>query len=114
MIRLLPVALVLSCGTTPPPGPPPSGGTPPVAGTIGQLPTTMPTLAPAFVEFRDFSQFTTQNGALVSPIVATEKPFREVVASWNADTPTGSWIEVDLRVRIGGNWSGDYIMGIWT
>jgi hypothetical protein len=122
MIRrlpVLPVAFVLSCGTTPPGGPspnPPPTGSPPVTGTIvpGSFGTPTPTLAPAFVEFRDFSQFTTQNGALVSPVVATEKPFREVVASWNADTPSGTWIEVDLRVRVGGSWSGDYIMGIWT
>jgi hypothetical protein len=115
MIRVLLVALVLGCGTTPPPSSPnPPGGNPP-GSTRTPNPNPNPTGAPAFFAFRDFSSFTAgANGALISPVVPTQAPFREAVASWNADTPSGSWIEIDLRARVGGTWTGDYIMGIWT
>jgi hypothetical protein len=74
-----------------------------------------PTEASAFLAFRDFSHFTTTTtGALLSPVVETQAPFRDAIASWNADTPAGAWIELDLRARIAGRWTDDYVMGVWT
>ncbi|MBI5531637.1 MAG: C39 family peptidase [Deltaproteobacteria bacterium] len=40
--------------------------------------------------------------------------FDEVVPSFEATTPAGSWIEIDLAVRSGGAWSKDYVLGIWA
>ena len=116
MIRVLLCALVLGCGTTPPVSSPnPPAGTPAPPGPTGTPTPLPPSSAPPFFAFREFSSFTAgANGALISPIVTTQQPFREAVASWNADTPSGSWVEIDLRVRTGGTWTGDYIMGVWT
>ena len=41
-------------------------------------------------------------GIAVSPVQPTTAPFRELIASWNAQTPPGSWIEVRLRAQVGG------------
>jgi hypothetical protein len=45
------------------------------------------------------------------PIVETA--FREAVPSWEADTPAGSWIEVELRARADGEWGGWLKLGRW-
>src|SRR3954468_9103896 len=42
-----------------------------------------------------------------SPTRTTAFSATQIVASWNADTPTGTWIEVDLR----GLDTGWYVMG---
>jgi len=57
----------------------------------------------------------TSDGAdWLSPVV--ELPFvaTELVPSWNADTPVGSWVEVQLRGRCtDGSWSGWFELGRW-
>ncbi len=53
-------------------------------------------------------------GTATGPPVASAFGFREAIASWNADTPAGTWIEVQLRVRIGSRWSRWYSMGVWA
>lgn len=40
--------------------------------------------------------------------------FTELVASWNARTPAGTWLEVALQVRTGESWSDWYVMGRWA
>jgi hypothetical protein len=52
-------------------------------------------------------------GAATSP-VATVAAFREAIASWEADTPPGSWLEARLRVRLGERWIGPYSLGVWA
>jgi hypothetical protein len=49
-----------------------------------------------------------------SPEIETARPFSEAIASWHAETPPGSWIEVDVLARIGGTWTKPYVMGIWS
>jgi hypothetical protein len=39
--------------------------------------------------------------------------FTEAIASWQANTPTGTWIEVELRAQMGDMWSRWYSMGVW-
>ena len=45
------------------------------------------------------------------PVVETA--FREAVPSWEADTPAGGWIEVELRARAEGEWGGWLKLGRW-
>lgn len=40
--------------------------------------------------------------------------FDAAVPSWNAVTPPGSWIEVQLAVRADGTWTDWYDMGLWA
>src|SRR4051812_28911758 len=46
-------------------------------------------------------------GLAVAPIQATSAQFHELIPSWNAETPPGTWIEVRLRANIGeaGHWT---------
>ncbi len=49
-----------------------------------------------------------------SEVHVTKNPFQTAVASWNVLTPGGSWIETELRVRIGGRFTSWYAMGHWS
>jgi hypothetical protein len=40
--------------------------------------------------------------------------YKEAIASWNANTPTGTWIEVQFRAQYGTRWSKWYVLGIWA
>ncbi|HEX6248743.1 MAG TPA: peptidase C39 family protein [Nocardioidaceae bacterium] len=49
-----------------------------------------------------------------SPEVTPGFTFTALVASWNARTPAGTWLEVALQVRTGAGWSRWYVMGRWA
>ncbi|BDM68657.1 membrane protein [Streptomyces nigrescens] len=50
-----------------------------------------------------------------SPVHALDVPATEVVASWNAHTPPGTWITVELRGTYSdGTATPWYVMGHWT
>lgn len=61
-------------------------------------------------------------GLAIGPVRETSGPFQELIASWNADTPPGTWIEVRLRARLGGDgsagtsgrWTRWYDLGSWS
>ena len=57
-------------------------------------------------------------GVAISPMQVTSAPFTEAIASWNAETPPGTWIEIRLRARIGGvedgRWTRWYELGSWS
>jgi hypothetical protein len=53
-------------------------------------------------------------GEATGPVVTAAFPFSEAVPSWNASTPAGSWLEVQLRARIGSRWTAWYNMGVWA
>jgi hypothetical protein len=55
-----------------------------------------------------------QVGEACSPVTTASFTFQEAVASWNAETPPGAWVEVQVRVRFGACWSEWYVMGIWA
>jgi hypothetical protein len=40
--------------------------------------------------------------------------FDGLIASWNADTPPGAYVEVFARVRVAGAWSDEFVMGVWA
>jgi hypothetical protein len=54
-------------------------------------------------------------GEATSPEITTSFDYTEAIASWNADTPAGSWVEIQFRAKYGGTrWSKWYILGIWA
>ena len=53
-------------------------------------------------------------GEATSPEITTPFNYQEAVASWNASTPPGSWIEVQFRAQYGTRWSKWYVLGIWA
>jgi hypothetical protein len=58
-------------------------------------------------------------GLALSPVRVPSAPFRELIPSWNAETPPGTWIEVRLRARLGdddgaGRWTRWYDLGSWS
>ncbi|MEO6456705.1 MAG: peptidase C39 family protein, partial [Chloroflexia bacterium] len=53
-------------------------------------------------------------GAAVSPLIAADFGFTEGIASWNTDTPDGTWVETQLRVQVGERWTEWYSMGVWA
>ncbi len=53
-------------------------------------------------------------GEATSPEIATPFDYQEAIASWNAATPSGSWVEVQFRARYGTRWSKWYVLGIWA
>ena len=53
-------------------------------------------------------------GEAISPVTATSFGFFQAIASWNADTPTGTWIETQMRARIGTRWTKWYNLGVWA
>ena len=55
-----------------------------------------------------------QVGEAIGPETATSFGFTEAIASWNASTPAGSWIETWIRARIAGRWTKWYSLGVWA
>lgn len=53
-------------------------------------------------------------GEATSPVMTTSFGFFEAIASWNADTPPGTWVETLISARLGGRWTKWYNLGIWA
>src|SRR5688572_27238011 len=53
-------------------------------------------------------------GEATSPVITTAFNYKEAIASWNATTPAGSWVEVQFRAQYGTRWSKWYVLGIWA
>ena len=53
-------------------------------------------------------------GTLLSPIHQTQQPITTIIASWNAITPAGTWMEIHVRVLQNHKWSHGYILPIWA
>ncbi len=53
-------------------------------------------------------------GEAVSPEIPVDFAFTEAIASWNAATPEGAWIETLIRARLGERWTKWYNLGIWA
>ncbi|WP_423462437.1 C39 family peptidase [Promicromonospora sp. MS192] len=56
-----------------------------------------------------------ETGRWTSPVVETRYPVDESVSSWNARTPTGTWVEIEFRGRkADGAWTKWFVMGRWA
>ena len=53
-------------------------------------------------------------GEATSPEITTPFNYKEAIASWNANTPAGTWVEVQFRADYGTHWSKWYVLGIWA
>jgi hypothetical protein len=54
-------------------------------------------------------------GEATSPEITTAFNYKEAIASWNASTPPGSWVEIQFRAQYSGTrWSKWYVLGIWA
>ena len=53
-------------------------------------------------------------GAATSPAVPAAFDLDEMIASWNAGTPIGTWVEVLVRAELDGRWTKWYNLGIWA
>jgi hypothetical protein len=53
-------------------------------------------------------------GEATSPVVSTSFAFTQAIPSWNAGTPAGTWLETQLRARIGQRWTKWYNLGVWA
>ena len=53
-------------------------------------------------------------GEAISPEILTSFDYTEAIASWNAETPQGSWVEIQFRAKYGTRWSKWYVLGIWA
>ncbi|MFI9630143.1 peptidase C39 family protein [Streptomyces sp. NPDC052042] len=50
-----------------------------------------------------------------SPLHRSSVPATEVIASWNAHTPEGTWIQIELQGRYSdATWTPWYVMGRWA
>jgi hypothetical protein len=52
-------------------------------------------------------------GEATSPIIDVSS-FTEAIASWNAATPAGTWVETQIRADVGDRWTKWYILGVWA
>lgn len=53
-------------------------------------------------------------GQATSRLTMTPDGFSEAIASWNARTPAGTWIETLIRARVNGRFTKFYNLGIWA
>ncbi|HXM77394.1 MAG TPA: C39 family peptidase, partial [Thermoanaerobaculia bacterium] len=102
-------------------------GTPPAGRVSSRVPApieaTSPSWAPAQFENVAQAQPPDSGIALVggtkgiwtSMWVRTRFPFSQLIPSWSADTPSGSWIEVEIQARTAaGRETRWWRMGIWA
>lgn len=65
--------------------------------------------------FGDGTAKTYDYGSWTTPVIPLGYGGDEAIASWNASTPTGTWVETTFRGRHpDGTWTKWYVMGRWT
>ncbi|GHO85753.1 C39 family peptidase [Dictyobacter formicarum] len=53
-------------------------------------------------------------GTFVSPVHTTTNPVTTIIASWDATTQDGTWMEVHVRILERGQWTHWYDLPIWA
>ncbi len=53
-------------------------------------------------------------GWTTSPVYETATPFDTLAPSWEATTPAGTWMELEVRAGSGGSWTPWFDMGVWA
>ena len=58
---------------------------------------------------------TYQSGTWTSGVHATSFAFNELVSSWNAITPVGTWVQSEVQPQLNdGHWGKWYVLGRWS
>jgi hypothetical protein len=90
--------------------------------TSGTLRLDVPSARPATDPFRAgaykggnfYNGGTFIVGEATTHIITPTFSFSQAVPSWNADTPAGTWVEVQLRAKIGTQFTPWYNLGVWS
>lgn len=53
-------------------------------------------------------------GEALSPEITAAFGFQGALPSWNGETPAGTWMETQIRIRSQGQWTGWYSLGVWA
>ncbi len=53
-------------------------------------------------------------GEALAPFHAPSGGFDNLVLSWNASTPSGTWVMFKIKALVGNQWTREYVMGIWA
>ncbi|GAA2217477.1 peptidase C39 family protein [Promicromonospora sukumoe] len=65
--------------------------------------------------FGDGTPVSYDTGRWTSPVIEAGYAIDESISSWNADTPTGTWVEVEFRGRkADGTWTKWFVMARWA
>ncbi|MEU0131839.1 peptidase C39 family protein [Streptomyces sp. NPDC006289] len=92
-----------------------SAGTRPVAGLRPGLVIATPAGRTDYTDPHTGKTGTWEYGTWTSPVHRSDVPATEVIASWNAHTPQGTWIQIELRGRYtDGTDTPWYVMGRWA
>jgi hypothetical protein len=73
-----------------------------------------------FIGFNHFAAFEKSRGpkpgelVLTSPVLVARINWNELIASWNADTPDGTYLRVEARALYPANTTKYYKMGLWS
>lgn len=71
-----------------------------------------------FIGFKDFSTFTKQTSGheviLTSPEIKESVAWDELVVSWNADAPSGTYLKIEARGIYPERTTKYYTMGLWS
>jgi hypothetical protein len=78
-----------------------------------------PELYSHFTRIPDFSNFTRSHSVsgetvLLSPEIKSPVEWNELILSWNAAAPAGSYLKVEARAITSGHSTKFYSMGLWT
>ncbi|MGH2480695.1 MAG: C39 family peptidase, partial [Ktedonobacteraceae bacterium] len=90
------------------------GGSASFNATAGLCAGTDPMAAGSYNSGNYYNGGSFYYGTLTSPIHTTQKSFTTLVASWNATTPAGTWMEVHVRVLGSKGWTHWYNLPIWA
>ena len=104
-----------------------SDGTPPAGRVSSRVPAPIEDTSPAWAPAQFDNVALVQSpesgvvlsggtrGSWTSAWVITRFPFSQLIPSWSADTPAGSWIEVEIQARTaGGRETRWWRMGVWA
>ncbi len=75
---------------------------------------TDPYAAGAYYEGNFYNGGNYYVGEATSPVIPAAFDFDQLIPSWNAVTPPGTWIEVLVRADFDGRWAKWYNLGIWA
>jgi hypothetical protein len=86
------------------------GGLPGGAGEV----VLDPAPYPAFDDTGSYNGDGYYWGWMTSPVYESATPFDTLVPSWEAVTPIGTWVELEVRVRSEDSWTPWFDLGVWA